>query len=291
MNVRKSVWYSLVPAIVLMLLQQASSMFGMQILMIQEFAKQSGSWDLTSIVESMSKSMQKGEFSLAVTLGYTITGIVIFSIWYRALASEKNSAFTHQDTMRGCSAKLYFGIILLAIAMQYLSEFIFLISIKAFPEWLDEYMVFQESVSWPKGGLGAAAMILYVVILGPIAEELCFRGLTYSLARNAVPHWSANILQALVFSGLHSNPVQALYAFFYGLILGDVVGKTGNLYISILMHIGFNGFSYILDRFIVMGDGPVSFFFILLFSMTATYYGYKLVLAAGTFRKNNDEAV
>ena len=46
-------------------------------------------------------------------------------------------------------------------------------------------------------------MLLYVVVLGPILEELVFRGLIYRFSRLALPFWGANILQAALFAVFH----------------------------------------------------------------------------------------
>lgn len=278
MRPRRSVWFALVPAIVMMLLQNAAALFGSQILMIREFAGMDGEWNISDMMDSMAKTMLTGGYSMAVYFGYSVVAVVVFLIWYKSVAVEYGDVFTHNDRIRGLSLKLYLYIIILAIAFQYIAANIFQISAKAFPDWLDEYSELMRTTSVSGGGVATVITVIYVAILGPVVEELCFRGLTYSLARNTMPHWSANFLQAIVFGGIHNNPLQGIYAFVFALILGDIVGKTGNLCLSILIHICFNTASYVLADYIGVGETAVSFYFILLFSMIATYLSYKSII-------------
>ena len=90
-------------------------------------------------------------------------------------------------------------------------------------------------------------MLLYAVLLGPICEELVFRGLTFELARKAIPFPAANFLQACLFGIMHMNMMQGIYAFLFGLVLGYLMEKTGNLLITILVHIAYNGSSYLIS--------------------------------------------
>lgn len=90
--------------------------------------------------------------------------------------------------------------------------------------------------------------ILSAVILAPICEELCFRGLTYRIAKKICNKWIfANIFQAALFGLAHMNWIQSTYAFFCGLIMGYIYEKYGRLWISILFHLVINGSGYLLD--------------------------------------------
>lgn len=63
------------------------------------------------------------------------------------------------------------------------------------------------------------SMFFYVGILGPVAEEILFRGLVLRLLR---PHGKtlAILGSAFLFGIFHGNLVQAPFAFFVGLVLG-----------------------------------------------------------------------
>lgn len=75
-------------------------------------------------------------------------------------------------------------------------------------------------------------------------EEILFRGLIYRSIRG---RWTAILVSAAMFALLHMNFNQMCYAFFMGVVFGLIVSVTDNLTISMLIHLGFNGFSVLLD--------------------------------------------
>lgn len=83
-------------------------------------------------------------------------------------------------------------------------------------------------------------LVLYSVLIGPVCEELIFRGLTLKYAKRAMPFWVANFLQALLFGVFHMNMIQGVYAFVVGIVLGFICEKSRSIYPSMLFHILFN---------------------------------------------------
>lgn len=94
---------------------------------------------------------------------------------------------------------------------------------------------------------GAVANVLYVLLIGPVSEELIFRGAILDRFYIAFPFFVANILQAVLFGVYHMNLIQGLYAFFLGMALGLVRHATGSILGSILVHIIFNSTSWVSD--------------------------------------------
>ena len=87
----------------------------------------------------------------------------------------------------------------------------------------------------------------YVLLIGPISEELIFRGAILDRLYLAFPFWAANLLQALLFGIYHMNLVQGIYAFVLGAVLGLVRVSVGTIFASIGTHIIFNATSYVLQ--------------------------------------------
>jgi hypothetical protein len=117
------------------------------------------------------------------------------------------------------------------------------------------------------GGMDAAGMALlgiHVVLIAPIAEELCFRGLAFNRLLAAFPFWKANVIQAALFGIIHLSPIQCVYAFLFGLLLGWIYHKTGRFEAAVTAHIAFN-FAPALTAFVPesLQDSPVSLFLIL----------------------------
>ena len=94
----------------------------------------------------------------------------------------------------------------------------------------------------------------YVLLIGPISEELIFRGAILDRLYLAFPFWAANLLQALLFGIYHMNLVQGIYAFVLGAVLGLVRVSTGTIFASIGTHIIFNATSYVLQLFFPSGQ-------------------------------------
>lgn len=70
--------------------------------------------------------------------------------------------------------------------------------------------------------------LLRLCVIDPVAEELCFRGLSLTaLERRGLPFWTANLVQAGLFAAFHFNIVQSAYAFASGLVLGGLRQRDG----------------------------------------------------------------
>ena len=95
--------------------------------------------------------------------------------------------------------------------------------------------------------------ILYAVFIGPISEEMIFRGAIFDRFYLVFDFWIANMLQAAFFGIYHMNLVQGLYAFILGIILGLIVKTTGSIFCSMLTHIIFNATTYLLP--VLLGTG------------------------------------
>lgn len=83
------------------------------------------------------------------------------------------------------------------------------------------------------------SMFLYISILGPISEELLFRGVLLRLLR-PYGKQAAIVLSALAFGLFHGNIIQIPFAFLVGLVLGYVTVEYSVVW-AMLLHI-FNNF-------------------------------------------------
>jgi len=87
----------------------------------------------------------------------------------------------------------------------------------------------DNSLIWPLFAIG--------IFLGPLAEELFFRGLLFpSLKRNLSVFWAV-IISAALFATLHLNWAGWLPIFGLGILLAYSYEKTGSLLVPIFIHI------------------------------------------------------
>ena len=92
--------------------------------------------------------------------------------------------------------------------------------------------------------------LLAVGIVGPIFEELLFRGLVFGELRKLMPVRIAIFVQAILFGVYHMNVIQGTYAFLIGILLGFVYYRSRSIYSPVIVHITINSSSVIAGRLI-----------------------------------------
>lgn len=83
-------------------------------------------------------------------------------------------------------------------------------------------------------------------IIGPIAEEIIFRGLMFTRFKSGMPVWLAAVLSSLIFGLMHGHIVWSTYAFILGLVFCWFFSVTKSLWGSIILHLSFNSINYAL---------------------------------------------
>ncbi|MFT4062445.1 MAG: CPBP family intramembrane metalloprotease [Edaphocola sp.] len=92
------------------------------------------------------------------------------------------------------------------------------------------------------GGWPLARDILLMAVLPAICEEFFFRALLMKVLRTFARRWWLSVgLSALVFASLHNTVSEFVPIFLAGLVLGRVYWLTGNIWMSVLLHLLFNG--------------------------------------------------
>jgi membrane protease YdiL (CAAX protease family) len=135
--------------------------------------------------------------------------------------------------------------------------------------------VYDQLAGFITGG-SFTLSLLAVGIVGPIFEELLFRGLIFGELRKISTVRLALVIQALLFGIYHMNTVQGTYAFVIGLLLGYVYYRSNSIWAPIIMHISINSSSVVLGQFVggdTMGTwgGAVVIASLLLFAITGVF--------------------
>lgn len=89
-------------------------------------------------------------------------------------------------------------------------------------------------------GFYSAPLVVQAVSLGvlvPVCEELVFRGLVFQRLRMRGGFLSAALYSAVIFSLLHGNMVQMIYALVLGVVYAYMYEKYGSVKAPILAHI------------------------------------------------------
>ena len=116
--------------------------------------------------------------------------------------------------------------------------------------WMADYSEYMD-VLLSDGLLPAVS----IVLMGPLAEELIFRGVIQTRLARAMPAWIAVVLQAVLFGVTHGTPIQMAYAFLIGLALGFLRSRTGSILPGFAAHAAFNAMNDPLGLFSGAGGG------------------------------------
>ena len=112
---------------------------------------------------------------------------------------------------------------------------------------LEEVIAPSAPKSWKNYPIGIITLrIIAIGILGPIAEELAFRGLLLSiLRRTRIGIYGAILLSAALWALTHTQYEVAILTLLVvdGVVLGLARHFTGSIYVPIAMHIAGNLFS------------------------------------------------
>jgi membrane protease YdiL (CAAX protease family) len=131
--------------------------------------------------------------------------------------------------------------------------------------------------------------------VGPVFEELLFRGLVFGELRKVATVRLALVIQALIFGLYHINPIQGAYAFLIGLLLGYVYYRSSSIVAPMIVHAAINTSSVVAGRLIdgVSCDGwgtPVAIAGLLLFFLTGAFIllhrSFRHVMDDGLYRAN-----
>lgn len=95
-------------------------------------------------------------------------------------------------------------------------------------------------------------------ILSPAAEELLFRGVIHNCLRRVVPSAPALAMSSAWFGLYHLNPVQGIYGFLMGCLIGYAYEYFGDFRVAVAVHMGANLLVYCLSRAGMAVSGAVS---------------------------------
>lgn len=194
------------------------------------------SFSLTGFqMENYVALLSDANFNMAIMLCYGIITTILLGTWYHVATAQK---YVPKRKLRHVvTPKIVFSILLLSIALQYVSNYLVIAIAALKPSLYEAYANLLESAGMTEITL---LMAVYSVLVAPICEEIIFRGVTLHYARKSMPFWGANLLQAALFGVYHMNVVQGVYAFFVGLVCGYIFKVGQSLYLAIGFHIAFN---------------------------------------------------
>ena len=210
---------SIILVLAYFLVQFVASVLCMGVLLVYQYVK-TGSFVVTDLLADVAVP--------SLVLSFVIMTAILWRLGYLRPVNEVWNVLTTK----------YLGwTSLLGISMIFLLDF--LLSLADFlPNWLDETFDVLES-DW----LG----IFAVSVLGPILEEMLFRGaITRELLKQYKPT-HAILFSGLIFGLFHINPAQILPAMLIGFALAWLYWRTKSIVPGIVIHIINNSLSCYLS--------------------------------------------
>lgn len=237
-RIRKAfIFLSFIPFAVISAVQTVTTLPGIILAMI-DMQKQGLPMEMSVMMEIFNQ-----KYGLISYVSYCLICFAVFIPWYYKGIVKKNPKVIYRRALG--ARPLAVGLSVM-ICLFFVIDAAFVVVDKLFPEVIEHY---NELMSVTSLGSNIYITVIYGYILGPITEELCFRGVTYGLLeRSGIHHMLAISIQALLFGVLHMNLVQGVYAFFLGMILGYLRYKYKTLFISVFAHMIFNFFGIFVEQ-------------------------------------------
>ena len=227
------IFLSIVPVAVLLAIQS----FTQVPFLVWASLETTTSSDLTNPAEFSEKLLQvfNERFAVFAYLLYAVVGLIVFGIWYFKGFVKKNPKVGLKEVFGFKSILATIGIV---IGLQFFITAAFVLAFWAFPDVMNNYVKLMEMSGLMENPL---ITILYGILLGPVLEELCLRGVCFGfLEKSNVKPIFMILISGILFGIMHMNLVQGIYASVLGFFLGFMRYKYRSLKITVVAHILFN---------------------------------------------------
>ena len=227
------VFLSVVPMAVLMMIQTIAQMPFLILSVVDAMNESQAIPGLDIYTEMM--SIFNDKYAIYAYLIYSVIGLIVFPIWYYKGFVKKNPKVKMGDVF---TVKSVISCIIIVIALYFFITAFMNLAELLMPQAMAMYAEMIEV-----SGLvsNTAITVIYAIILGPILEELVFRGVTYGFLEKAgVKPGIAILISSLFFGAMHLILIQVIYAAILGLFLGFIRYKYRSIKITIVTHILFN---------------------------------------------------
>jgi membrane protease YdiL (CAAX protease family) len=201
------------------------------------------------------EALNAESMSLGNVMGYTIS--MLFVIWF-AWRNKTGGKSVRIFYFNKIPALIYPLIIILTLSLAVVLDPI--TNLLPIPEFIEELFSMLATKD--------IYTFLMVCLIGPVLEELLFRGIILEGFLHRYNPVKAIFWSAFLFGLFHMNPWQFIPGFFSGIILAWIYMKTRSLVPVILIHIVNNSLSY----FVMFIYGADIMTFRDVFTDSAEYY-------------------
>lgn len=203
-----------------------------------------GNFIMSSIIILINPEIIVGGFAILL-LSEIIVLLFGFLVFYVVTKGIEDS---EKGEVLKISLKSFLGFLLVSIAFMIVSNILGTIINTGIARIRGE-TGFYDPVESILSQENMILMSLYVVVVGPIMEELVFRKIMLDKIRR-FGELPAIIISSIAFGLYHMNLAQFFYAFAVGLVFAYITLKTNTVFYAIILHMIINLRSVIITPFI-----------------------------------------
>lgn len=123
------------------------------------------------------------------------------------------------------------------IPISFLMTFCVSYTIGTLLELLPNYKDMMSQYADTFSSINTTLLLIGGGIIGPICEEIIFRGIILKGFLKTYDYKKAILFSAIIFGVIHMIPIQMVTAFFIGLVLGYIYYKTRSLWLVSIIHV------------------------------------------------------
>lgn len=152
---------------------------------------------------------------------------IIYVFWGYISSADFNLLFKNKETWKTIYTYTLWSVIIQGAANKLLQ---LVLGFEPFP--ITQYML--------------ALTPLVAIICSPVIEEVIFRKLIFGYLNSKVGFWFASITSSILFALGHANYAGWLGFFLIGMFWSWIYKKTGNIMITIILHMSLNTIALIV---------------------------------------------
>lgn len=207
-------------------------------------------WDAISYLRGQQDFIRSTTFAMLGNLSTVVLSVVILLLIARFAMKIHIGELMHPKAEHVPQALKWMPMclvinIVISIIVSYLEAYLSAFGI-AMPD--SDFSIVKPSA------LALTLQFLYVILIGPLAEELIYRGLILTLLK-PFGKWLAVFFSAFIFGIMHGNIPQAASAFGSALVMAIIAVSCGSIVPTMIIHVLNNAIASYADFAEVMKWG------------------------------------
>lgn len=264
-------FYGLLVMAIYLILVSIPQLFVLVPIMVQAGAESAGNQQLYTEIymDLIEKSADK--LTVSTCIG-TVIAVIIAAIWFffGVYKKKKASGAIEKVGPKLKNAKSIIFLISISITANAISTFIMGLLLILMPTAGSVYL---NSMNAIMGGVQILGSLL-AIILAPIGEELCLRGIVMNRTQKSFGLIGCVVLSGIFFGIYHLNPIQGIYVIPMGMIFGYISYKYKSVIPAIIAHL-INNFAALFLG-VLYTTWYTTLIVIVVFGVIAIIFGMKL---------------